>query len=100
MGTLSRDSQHMLALSWYYPIKATFIYKLTSEEIYRKLFRTANDSLHVYSIYHRVMLTHSHTELHPRPLGGFQLTKRDMPNHRRPIVGMSLSEHVMTSMQR
>ena len=42
------------------------------------------------------MLAHPHTELYPRPLGGFHLTKRDMPNYRGPIVGMSLTEHVMT----
>ena len=43
------------------------------------------------------MLAHSHTELYRRPLGGFHLIKRDIPSFGGHIVGMSLSERVMTS---
>ena len=78
----------------------SYIYKLTSEEIYRKHSGLSNGSIHIYSIYHRLMLAHWHTELYPHPLVGFQLTKSDIPNYRHPIVGMSLSEHVMTGQQR
>ena len=46
-----------------------------------------NGSIHIYSVYHRLMLTHSPTELYSCNLGGFHLTKRDIPNYRRPIVG-------------
>ena len=46
------------------------------------------------------MLAHSHTEFYPCLLGRFRLSKRDITSYRRPIAGMSLSEHVMTSEQR
>ena len=46
---------------------------------------------YIYSIYHRLTLAHSHTELYPHPLEGLQLPKRDIPIYRRPIAGMSLS---------
>ena len=42
------------------------------------------------------MLAHSRTELYPRPLGDFHLTKRDITKYRGPIVGMSLTDHIMT----
>ena len=87
----------MIALLWYKQFSYIYIYKLTSEEIYRRLSRTAFGSIHLYNIYHRLMFVHSLTELYPRPLGGFHLTKRDIPKCRHPIVDISLSEHVMTS---
>ena len=78
----------------------SYIFILTSEEIYRKLSHTANDSKHIYSIYHLLMIAQSSTELYPRPLVGFLLTKRDIKKYRRPFADMSLSEHVITSDRR
>ena len=52
----------------------------------------------MYSIYHRLMRAHSRTEFYPCPLVRFHLTKRVISKHRRPIVAMPLSEHVMTSL--
>ena len=81
-------------------MKLSYIYVVTSVEIFHRLSRTANGSVLIYSKYHRPMLTHSPTELYPCPLGDFHLTKRGISNYRRPIAGMSLSEHVMTSQRR
>ena len=50
----------------------------------------------MYSNYHGLILAHSYTEPYRRPIGGFYHTERDIPNYRRSIVGMSLTEHVMT----
>ena len=80
----------------------SYIYILTSEQFYRGPSRTANGSIHIYSIYHRLMHAKSSTELHRRFLVGFLLTKRDISNYRRPIAGVSLSEPVksMTSQRK
>ena len=69
----------------------------TSEEIYRRLTRTANVSIQIYSTYHRPMFAHSPTKLYTRPFGVYHITKHDISNYRRPIAGTFLSEHVMTS---
>ena len=57
-------------------------------------------SVHRYSIYHRPMLVQSPTELYPCPLEGFRHAKRNISIYRRPIAGMSLSEHFMTKKQK
>ena len=63
-------------------------------------FSSLRVAAYTYSKFHRLMQAPSPTELHHRPSVGFLLTKRDISNYRRRIAGVSLSEHVMTSLQR
>ena len=74
-----------------------YIYILISEQIHRIIARTANGSIYIFSIYHRLTHAHSPTEIYRRPLVGFPLIECYISNHRRPIAGVSLSERVMTS---
>ena len=75
------------------------IYILRSEEIYRRHSYAAIDSIHIYSIYHRLILAHLPTELYPLPLVEFLLTKFDISNYLR-LIAVGPSEHIMTSEQR
>ena len=78
----------------------SYIYILTSEQIYLGLSRTATGSIHIYGICHRLMHAQSPTKLYHRPLVRFLLTKRDTSGYRHPTAGVCLSEHVMTGQQR
>ena len=69
----------------------TYMYMLTSDQIYRGLSPTVNGSIHIYSIYHRIMHAQSPTELYYRLFVGFLLTKREISNDLRPIAGVFLS---------
>ena len=70
----------------------SWLYLLTSEEIYRRHSCTANGGMHIYSIYHGLVLANLPTELYRRPLVGFVLNKRDLSNYLRPnAVCLSLN---------
>ena len=80
--------------------QSSHIYILTSEHIYRGFSRSAIESTHIYSIYHRLMHVRSLTELYHGPLVGYPLAKHDISNFRRRIAAVSLFEDLLTSKQR